>query len=410
MLFLLMLKKLFFATLSLIIIYILISQNYIYQFFVSNTGDGYFADWNYFVKALECEKIKSECGIFNYGKIFLLFPYEKEYQFFYSNLVPTVLIIFFILIVFNLIEQKNNKDLILSFILLFNPSTLLLIERANTDILFFLIIFIICYSKIAILNFALISFSFLAKYYPITFFVNFFLENKSRKITISLTLFLSCLILCLVYIFFNFSEFKNFLENSGYSKSGYHYLFSVKTIPKVIKYILDLNYIFLLVIFYSLFIFISVKIYKYLKSNDFFDKLDLYRKEDRLFTVGINTLLLCFLLFSNWYYREVFLIFSIPLIVLLKNKYNYNFVSWFYNFLILRYIFLFLYSYFLLQETHYHVNGERIFHNFFLIFVFLKGFIDFIMMAFLSGLLINFNLKILNQLKISLSKLITHKS
>ena len=71
MLFLLMLKKFFFASLTLVIIYILISQNYIYQFFVSNTGDGYFADWNYFIKALECEKIKSDCGIFNYGKIFL---------------------------------------------------------------------------------------------------------------------------------------------------------------------------------------------------------------------------------------------------------------------------------------------------------------------------------------------------
>ena len=127
---------------------------------------------------------------------------------------------------------------------MFNPSTLLLIERANTDILFFLIIFIICYSKIYILNFALISFSFLAKYYPITFFVNFFLENKYRKITVSLVLFLSCLILCLGYIFFNFSEFKSFLENSGYSKSGYHYLFSVKTIPKVI------NIFWILIIFF----------------------------------------------------------------------------------------------------------------------------------------------------------------
>ena len=46
---------------------------------------------------------------FNYGKIFLLFPYEKDYEFFYSNLVPMILIIFFILIVFNIIEQKIIK-------------------------------------------------------------------------------------------------------------------------------------------------------------------------------------------------------------------------------------------------------------------------------------------------------------
>ena len=85
-------------------------------------------------------------------------------------------------------------------------------------------------------------------------------------------------------------------------------------------------------------------------------------------------------------------------------------MSWLYNLLILRYIFLFLYSYLLLQETHYHLNGERIFHNFFLIFVFLKGFIDFVMMAFLSGFLINYNLIIFNQVKTSLTNLITNKS
>jgi len=89
-----MYKKFFFTSLALLIIYILISQNYIYQFFVSNTRDGYFADWNYFIKALECEKIKSDCGTFNYGKIFLLLPYEKNYGFFYSNVMPTILIIF----------------------------------------------------------------------------------------------------------------------------------------------------------------------------------------------------------------------------------------------------------------------------------------------------------------------------
>lgn len=406
MLFLSMYKKFFFTSLALLIIYILISQNYIYQFFVSNTRDGYFADWNYFIKALECEKIKSDCGTFNYGKIFLLLPYEKNYGFFYSNVMPTILIIFFVFIIFNLIELKTNKDVILALFLALNPSSLLLIERANTDILFFCIIFFICYSRFYFLNSALISLSFLGKYYPITFFVNFFLEKRSRKITTSLALFLLFLFLCLGFILFNFSDFKNFLDNSGYSKSGYHYLFSVKAIPKVIKYTLSVNYIFLLVFFYSLFIFVSIKFYKYLKNHKSFDQLDLYRKEDKLFIIGTNTLVLCFLLFSNWYYREVFLIFSIPLIILLKDNYNYQFARWLYNLLIFRYLFLFLYSYLLLQETHYHLNGERIFHNFFLILVFLKGLMDFIIMAFLSSLLINYNLIIINQLKISLKNLL----
>ena len=108
------------------------------------------------------------------------------------------------------------------------------------------------------------------------------------------------------FILIDFSHFKNSLGNSGLNP-GYHYLFSVKSIPKVIKYILNINYIFLLVFFYSLFIYISIKIYKFLKNKNFFDQLDIYRKEDKLFILGSNTLVLCFLLFSNWYYREFFL-------------------------------------------------------------------------------------------------------
>ena len=69
------------------------------------------------------------------------------------------------------------------------------------------------------------------------------------------------------FILIDFSHL-NSLGNSGLNP-GYHYLFSVKSIPKVIKYILNINYIFLLVFFYSLFIYISIKIYKFLKNKNF---------------------------------------------------------------------------------------------------------------------------------------------
>ena len=89
------------------------------------------------------------------------------------------------------------------------------------------------------------------------------------------------------------------------------------------------------------------------------------------------------------------------MIILLKE--NYQFARWLYNILIFKISIFVLIFLFLLQETHYHLNGERIFHNLFLILVFLKGLIDFIIMAFLSSLLINYNLIIFNQLKTSLS-------
>ena len=82
MLILSMLKKFFFTSLTLAIIYILISQNYIYQFFVPNSGIGYFADWDYFIKGLECGKIKSDCETFIYGKIFFYYLMKKTMIFF----------------------------------------------------------------------------------------------------------------------------------------------------------------------------------------------------------------------------------------------------------------------------------------------------------------------------------------
>jgi hypothetical protein len=395
-----MLRKKTFILLSLTVIYILFYTKYIYIFFVNDTGNGFFVDWYYFVNAIKCEKTSESCGVFNYGQILLYLPFNKNLDFLYYKILPLFFIIIFVFLIFKIIKLNNKKDYFLILILLFNPSTLLLLERANFDLLIFITIIFICYSKSFWINYFLVGFSFLSKYYPISFFVNFFIENKLRTNLKSTILFSSCLILSFTFIFFHISEFKEFIENSGYSKAGYHYLFSIKAIAKVIKYLFDTNYIILLVFFYSLYIFISIKLFFYFQKKKLFNFFDLYKTEDKLFILGTNTLIVCFLFFSNWYYREVFLILSLPLLIRLKNETKLNIINFIINFIILRYLFLFLYSYLHLQETHYHIDGVRFFYNSFLLIVTIKGIADFLLMSFLSSFLIFYNIEILKKIKI----------
>ena len=395
-----MLRKKTILVLTLTVIYILFYTKYIYIFFVNDTGNGFFGDWYYFVNAIKCEKISESCGVFNYGQILLYLPFNKNLDFLYYKILPPLFIIIFVFLIFKIIKLNNKKDYFLILILLFNPSTLLLLERANFDLLIFITIILICYSKSFWINYFLVGFSFLSKYYPISFFVNFFIENKLRTNLKSTILFSSCLIFSFTFIFFHISEFKEFIENSGYSKAGYHYLFSIKTIAKVIKYLFDTNYIILLVFFYSLYIFLSIKLFFYFQKKKLFNFFDLYKTEDKLFILGTNTLIVCFLFFSNWYYREVFLILSLPLLIRLKNETKLNIINFIIIFIILRYLFLFLYSYLHLQETHHHIDGVRIFYNSFLLIVTIKGIADFLLMSFLTSFLIFYNFEILKKIKI----------
>ena len=389
---------------SLVVLYFLFSQSYIYTFFVSNSGSGgFFSDWEYIAQGLECKSNLKKCD-FNYGGIFLLLPYTDQLNFFYYKIVPILFIILFVAYVIKIIDLKNQGYVFLTLLLIFNPSTLLALERANTDVLFFIILLTICYSRIYFLNFILINFSFLAKYYPITFFVNYFIEKKDRTNIKSLLLVFISLFLCLVFIYFDKDGLKGLLGKPGETYfrigAGWEYYFSIKAIPRIIRYIFDYNYIFILVVWYSFFIYLTFKIYKYFKYHNVFRHLSLDRIEDKFFILGINTLFLCFILFSNYYYREIFLIASLPLVIKLKDEIKLPQINYLFKFIVLRYFFLFIYSYVLLQGTHNYIDGQRIFFNSFLYLATTKGVIDFILMSILSSFLIFYNLQIIKKIKL----------
>ncbi len=397
-----MIKKIILGTFSLIILFILFSQGYINNFFVTESGSGaYFADWQFVVNAIKCKSSLQTCPLIDLGGLFLLLPYTDKLNQFYQ-IFPILLIILFVFYVIKIIELKNSKYAFLSLLLIFNPSSILALERANTDVIFFIILLFICYSRFFWANAILINISFLAKYYPITFFINFLIEKKDRSNFTSLLLIILSFFICIAFIYFDEHGLKAMVGSPGETHfrtgAGWGYLFSVKAIPRILKYLFDFNYIVLLIFFYSFFIFLTIKFYKFFKKSNIFKSLTLYNIEDRFFILGINTLLLCFLLFSNYYYREIFLILSLPLLIKLKNQKESKEINYIFIFIILRYLFLFIYNYIMIQETHYFEDNQRIFHNSFLFIETIKGILDFVLISVLSSFLIHYNTIILKKL------------
>mgnify|MGYP001295139650 FL=1 len=397
-----MIKKIILGTFSLIILFILFSQGYINNFFVTESGSGaYFADWQFVVNAIKCKSSLQTCPLIDLGGLFLLLPYTDKLNQFYQ-IFPILLIILFVFYLIKIIELKNSKYAFLSLLLIFNPSSILALERANTDVIFFIILLFICYSRFFWANAILVNISFLAKYYPITFFINFFIEKKDRSNFTSLLLIILSFFICIAFIYFDEHGLKAMVGSPGETHfrtgAGWGYLFSVKAIPRILKYLFDFNYIVLLIFFYSFFIFFSIKFYKFFEKSNIFKSLTLYNIEDRFFILGINTLLLCFLLFSNYYYREIFLILSLPLLIKLKNQKESKEINYIFIFIILRYLFLFIYNYIMMQETHYFEDNQRIFYNSFLFIETIKGIVDFILISILSSFLIHYNTIILKKL------------
>ena len=150
----------------------------------------------------------------------------------------------------------------------------------------------------------------------------------------------------------------------------------------------------MLLIIYILFVFqITKRVSKYeIHSN--------YDFEKKLFLLSSNSLLFCFITFSNAFYREVFLVLTIP--YLLTNIKDFRYIIYLICF---KFLFNFIYTIDLNFETFYHVDNIRIYKTHFLMIVFLKGIIDYILMLFIGSIVLRMNLDLLKKLEKILSEI-----
>ena len=180
------------------LIYFLITKQIIYPTIIPMVKNGVislFADWTVILNANLClEKgldvyINNPCDPWGrrhvYGQILLNIPFVETFNKFYFIIFPLLINLLFIYVVINFFEFKNLIEYFFIFIFIFSPSLILAIERANIDIIIFLLTIFVAYNKKIFLNYLFIIFAALSKFYPITLISIFLFEKKLKKIILN---------------------------------------------------------------------------------------------------------------------------------------------------------------------------------------------------------------------------------
>lgn len=401
------LKNIFHSLLIFLLVALLLHSKILFNFVW--VGPDLFGDFKMPLNWLECHSLgfnlitieNIDCGTgkkitqFNYGYIFLSTPYNNTLGTFYRVYLPWILIISFIYLTLKIINPKNKLEIVLVYLALLNPSTLLLIERMQLDCLFYIAIIFTIYNRFYFVNWFLGFYFALIKFYPIAFFITIFVENKNRSIKKILIIIVSLTIIFSIYLYINREFYLFMLNNMLPGKAGYHFLYSLNAIPKIFKYVFHIKYQFLLLIFYSCFIFTTIKIYKKInlentlwqkKGNYYLNKV-IYTNDSKLFLIGGYFSIFLFVLVSSYAYKEIFLILLIPLILNIKNNYSDKIFTILIYVFIFRYCYLFLYAYININDGITFIDGQRIFSTKFLIVIFFKAALDFALMSIVTAIL-----------------------
>tara|TARA_B100001248_G_scaffold15857_1_gene10563 strand:+ start:293 stop:1501 length:1209 start_codon:yes stop_codon:yes gene_type:complete len=229
-----------------------------------------------------------------------------------------ILISLFIFQAISLLRKTNILFLILGSLCIFNPNTLLAIERGNDDIIIFLFCFGLPYlisKKNHFFNATaifLVWFLSALKYYPITLYLMF----VSKKISKFKIYSFSIILINICWLSLSLKEI-SFLKRRLPNADAYLFSFSLKELFKFG----DSSYLILLLLF-----FISVLIgYLYLKSDkkvlsEHFLKVSNFDK--KYFIIGCTLLTFCYLISFNWSYRLIHSLFLLPLILNLLSETN----------------------------------------------------------------------------------------
>jgi len=331
----------------LLIIYLLIKNYIIYPTIIPmtiNGGASLFADWTAILNANVCHEkgydvfLENPCDhwkrIHLYGEILLYLPFIKNFPKFYFLFIPIIMnLLFLYVIVSSLFKYQYKKKFFLFSFLVISVPILLVIERANIDIVIYIFMFLIAKYNNYILRYLLIILSTLMKFYPICLSIIFLFSKNLKKTTINLFIFFILIFGILLFQLDSLIKiFDNHVEGSA-SQFGV-YEFSFLGFLNLLRFlninIYGSNYNWIKYVYVVLFIllpitltylFLSKKIYfKDLSKNLFND--DIF--ENRLYVLSSTVILICYFFFSNFIYREIFLLGLVPWILLNEKKLENN--------------------------------------------------------------------------------------
>jgi len=368
-----------------------------------------FLDFKMPLNWLECHSLgfnlitieNIDCGTdkkisqFNYGYIFLSIPYNDILSIFYREYLPWLFVFFFIYLTLKIINPKNKLEIILVYLALLNPSTMLLIERMQLDCLFYIAIIFTIYNRFYFINWFLGFYFALIKFYPIAFLVTIFIENRNRSLKKILIIIISLAAIFITYLYINREFYSFMLNNMLPGKAGYHFLYSLNAVPKIFTYIFGIKYQILLLVLYSFFIFTTIKIYKKINQENTLSGGEdshylngtIYTNDSKLFMIGGYFSIFLFTLVSSYAYKEIYLILLIPLILNIKNNYSDKIFTFLIYIFIFRYCYLFLYAYINIHDGITFIDGQRVFTVKFLLTIFFKAILDFALMSVVSAIL-----------------------
>ena len=185
-----------------VIILVLIYNSFIYPTIIPVVKDGtiiLFRDWQIVVIANICDGkgydvyIENPCDFWKsrhvYGKILLNLPLVEKNLYFYFTLFPVIsnLVFLYLSVSFFLIDKKKS-NILYAFIFILSVPFILVIERANIDIIIFLFIFLIAKYKNLILSHLVVILTTMIKFYPIALMGIFLMTKKIKNILINLSI------------------------------------------------------------------------------------------------------------------------------------------------------------------------------------------------------------------------------
>ena len=348
-----------------------------------------FIDWSGLMKISECYKygvnvyLPNDCSItaLIYGEIFRYIPFYKNLEKFYFFYFPLALCSVFIYTIIKLINRKNLLNIALLTLIIFSPPVLLVLERCNIDLIIFLLLIIMVRINQPFLSFSIINFVTLLKFYPAALITNFVVEKKrnlNKNIFIILIFFST--LTCLMYLSGESFELIRYKLNVVPSTWGNQ--FSLQSFAILLSKFKKYDFNTILIITLSIFIILSFSFYKFFQNTLKNIELDENNFKYRLYIVSSNLIILLYLITHNIHYREIFLIALFPLILELKDNKKIIFFKYFVLFIILRLIIFYF--------TNYYVFFKKIYS-----LLYIKAFLDIIMMSIFFGLTLFFNLKLI---------------
>ena len=393
------LKTIIHSFIILIVVIFLLHTDYIKNFIWAATD--LFIDFKIPLEWLRCHSLgvnlltleALNCGDrtvsqFNYGYIFLSLPYNEFLDSIYRNYVPWILIVLMIFLSTFTINPKNKIEFIVLYLSFLNPSSMLLIERMQLDAVFYLSILLTTYHRVFFITWLLGVIFSLIKFYPVAIIGTVFLEDKKRNLKNILIILSSLLFLIFLYMFINWEGYSFMLNNMLPGKAGYHFLFSLNGTAKILNYLFEIKYQFFLLITYLFFFYLlkrmiskSYYLHEILKS-------EIYDPKSNIFIISGYFLIFLFIFVSSYAYKEIYLILLLPFVLSFQRKYPNNiFFKNLINLIILRYVFLFIYGFLNVHDGISFVNGERVFTYYFLIVIFIKNILDWMLMLMIFSIL-----------------------